>query len=247
LQFFAGDIAEARVYDVPLNEDEVGTLFRSGRPKRSNPGQPAEIAVGQFPAPTGDVLILKEDRLADIDSRDSVKKTSFCKIVPQLLAAKSVYCIDVSSSDFDPYVRLETVGGVKEAEITAKKGEAGRIVFRSPNAIHYRIVVASAVADQIGKYTLRLAFGRIGDLLDNRARRIAGAGPEERKQIVDEVEKELALDKALVTEADARLAQRLVNNLETVDRKHSADARRRFAAALEMARDPKARAVFKNR
>jgi serine/threonine protein kinase len=153
LQFFAGDIAEARVYDVPLNEEEIATLFRSGRPKRSDPAQSAEVAVDRFPAPTGDVLILKEDRLAQTDSRDTVKKTSFRKVYPQLLAAKSIYCIDVTTSDFDPYVRLETVSGEKAAETALSKGEAARIVYRTPNAIHYHIVVASGPATRVGAVT----------------------------------------------------------------------------------------------
>ena len=246
LQFFAGDIAEARVYDVPLNEEEIATLFRSGRPKRSDPTQSAEVTVDRFPAPPGEVLILKEDRLAPTDSRDTVKKTSFRKVYPQLLAARSIYCIDVVSSDFDPHIRLETMAGFKAGEASVSKGEAARIVFRTPNAGHYQMVVASATADQIGKYTLRLAFGKLGDLLENRGKRIARAEPNERKQIVDEVEKELEFDKTRVTEADARLALDLVRNLETVDKILAAHAQRRFAAVLDMATDPKARAAFNN-
>ena len=108
------------------------------------------------------------------------------------------------------------------------------------------MVVASATADQIGKYTLRLAFGKLGHLLENRGKRIARAEPNERKQIVDEVEKELEFDKTRVTEADARLALDLVRNLETVDKILAAHAQRRFAAVLDMATDPKARAAFNN-
>jgi formylglycine-generating enzyme required for sulfatase activity len=243
LQFFTGDIAEARVYDVPLNEDEIATLFRSARPKRSS--APAEVPVGQFPTPTGDVLFLKKEELTQTDSRDRVKKTSYCKIVPQLLASKSIYCIDVTSSDFDPYVRLETQSGINVAEVAAGKGRAARIVYRTPGAGHYQIVVASNAPDQTGKYTLRLAFGRIGDLLENRGNRIAHVGPKERTQIVDEVEKELEFDKTRVTETDARLALRIVNNLQAVDAKLSAQVYQRFGAVLATATDPGARAIFK--
>ena len=46
LQFFNGGIAEVRVYDVPLNEEEIAHLFRSGRPERSGEAVPVVQAGG---------------------------------------------------------------------------------------------------------------------------------------------------------------------------------------------------------
>ncbi|HMF15823.1 MAG TPA: LamG-like jellyroll fold domain-containing protein, partial [Gemmataceae bacterium] len=50
LQFFKGDIAEVRVYDTPLNEQEVDNLFRTGRPTSQ------EVAKG-----TANGLVVKEE------------------------------------------------------------------------------------------------------------------------------------------------------------------------------------------
>ncbi len=72
LQFFTGDIAEVRVYDVPLNEGEIATLFRSGRPK---PGPAASVPAGPSPLDKLDPAnIAPQDRLEKIPELVAVLK-----------------------------------------------------------------------------------------------------------------------------------------------------------------------------
>src|SRR5262249_14388870 len=73
LQFFNGNIAEIRLYDVPLNEEEIATLFRSRRPNRVLPG--GEAVAGPSPLDKLDPeKIAPQDRLDKIPELVAVLK-----------------------------------------------------------------------------------------------------------------------------------------------------------------------------
>jgi hypothetical protein len=93
-------------------------------------------------------------RLTAKDVLDDVRKDSHHKVHEVRLTAGRVYQIDLRSSEFDPYLRLEDSGRKRLAEDDDSGGQLNaRLEFQAPATGPYRIVVTS-YKRHTGSYTL---------------------------------------------------------------------------------------------
>src|SRR5262249_20257828 len=88
-------------------------------------------------------LLQVQNRLADTDPLDK-KLKHFCKTHPVKLAAGKVYQIDLKSTDFDAFLRLESADGKELAYDDdsggGSTGQDARIVYAAKQDGDYRII-----------------------------------------------------------------------------------------------------------
>jgi hypothetical protein len=92
--------------------------------------------------------------LSASDTKDSVRKASYCKVYTLQLAMGKSYQIDMRSNRVDSYLRLEGGGGAQVAEDDDSGGALNaRIVFNCEADGTYRIV-ATTLAGGTGPFSL---------------------------------------------------------------------------------------------
>ena len=97
---------------------------------------------------------------------DRVRQGSYQQVHEIKLKAKNTYSIDLTSSDFDTYLRLEdTKGTFLSQNDDGGDGLNSRLVFRPTQDGTYRIVVTSFRPKQIGVYQLTVRKSELGQLL----------------------------------------------------------------------------------
>jgi hypothetical protein len=98
-----------------------------------------------------------QDKLTDQDPLDKVKTKSHCKIYPLKMSPKRAYTIDLRSSDFDAYLRIEDANGKSLAEDDdGGDGTNARLVFVPPSAGTYKIIATTFEANETGAFTLEI-------------------------------------------------------------------------------------------
>jgi hypothetical protein len=103
------------------------------------------------------------------DPVDRVLTRSHRKVLEQVLDARHTYVIDLSSTAFEPYLRLEDLAGTPLAH---NGGTASaRLVFTPAKTGPYRIIATSRGPDKVGPFKLEV---RTTDNRKGAARRIAG-------------------------------------------------------------------------
>lgn len=110
------------------------------------------------PPATGVVDLLKvTKKLTDTDSLDKLRQKSFHRVHTVKLKAGVEYTIDLTSNEFDPFLRLEDSKGKQLAEDDDSGGDLNaRLIFRAPADGEYRIIVTSFDEGETGEYTLRV-------------------------------------------------------------------------------------------
>jgi hypothetical protein len=95
-----------------------------------------------------------EAELSDSDTKDSLRKASYCKVYTLQLTMGKTYQIDMRSNRMDSYLRLEGGGGAQVAEDDDSGGALNaRIVFNCAADGTYRIV-ATTLAGGTGPFSL---------------------------------------------------------------------------------------------
>jgi S1-C subfamily serine protease len=104
----------------------------------------------------GTLVFQKEALLTDKQPLDPVRKMCFCRTHMIRMAAGSVYTIDLASTDFNTYLRLEDPSGKQVAENDDGAGKLNsRIVFAPQAEGAYRVIVTTS--DPLEKGTYRLS------------------------------------------------------------------------------------------
>ncbi len=117
---------------------------------RSSGGDKQVHAVG----PGGLAL---EGGLGKDDPRDTVRKTSPCRIYQVRLSAGKTYKIDLESREFDTYLRVENAATQELAkDDDGGEGTNSRLAFRAPHDGVYRVIATSFAAGAAGSYRLRV-------------------------------------------------------------------------------------------
>jgi serine protease Do len=99
--------------------------------------------------------LLANGKLTDKSPLDKVRTKSFHHVETVNFKAGAEYTIELKSSDFDPFLRLEDPAGEKLAEDDDGAGDFNaKIVFRAPVDGEYRIVVTTFNEGETGAYTL---------------------------------------------------------------------------------------------
>jgi hypothetical protein len=118
-----------------------------------NPKEPKAVVVGEQPHVLKGELDAKSER-------DTVRTRSYRKVYLVSLQANQVYSIDLTSSAFDPYLRLEDPSGRRLSENSSGGGYLhARIVYPAPGDGVYRVIATTSRANATGRYELRLQQG----------------------------------------------------------------------------------------
>src|SRR5262249_6932171 len=107
------------------------------------------------------------------DPRDRVRTDSYHKVHRMRMQPGRVYQIDLASTAFDAYLRLEDAQGNQLAydDDSGEGHHNARIVFNPPRDEEYRVIVTSYDTRGTGAYTLtiRPRDGIVGELTANDA------------------------------------------------------------------------------
>jgi hypothetical protein len=97
-----------------------------------------------------------QGRLTEDDPFDRVRRRSRCKVHEVKLEAGRRYRIDLTSTAFDTYLRLEDDAGktLAENDDVSPNNLNSRLVFVAPRRATYRLVVTTYEAGQTGAYRL---------------------------------------------------------------------------------------------
>ena len=103
------------------------------------------------------VLLHETGKLSDADPIDPQRKGRRIKSYTVKLAADEQITIELDSTEFDAYLRLEDAAGKKIAEDDDSGGDTNaKIVFRAPKEGTYRIVVTTYDPGMTGAFTLNV-------------------------------------------------------------------------------------------
>jgi hypothetical protein len=137
------------VFNVYCGESggRVRSLVEFQRP----PTAPAVAPVGLEPTRNGRTV---NSSLADTDPKDSARTTSFAKVFPVRMRKGQSYVIDMVSTQFDPFLRLENAAGQQLAQDDDSGGfPNARIVYIAPEDGTYR-VIGTSFSPATGGFTL---------------------------------------------------------------------------------------------
>jgi serine protease Do len=110
---------------------------------------------GKVPAPAGTVVLQVEGKITGDDPMDKVRATCRHKVHSFKVAAGMSYTIDLESTDFDAYLRIEDSAGKQLAEDDDSAGEFNsRVALRPAKDDTVRIIVTTCDPGQLGDYRL---------------------------------------------------------------------------------------------
>ncbi len=120
---------------------------------RGNPAGPDRQE--KIPSAGGDVIFTKNGKLTTDDPKDKVKTECHHQVHEVQLQAGAIYTLELTSPDFDAFLRLEE----KDAKPLAADDDSGghfaaRIVFRPEKTGVFRLAVTTADPGQAGAYLL---------------------------------------------------------------------------------------------
>jgi len=194
----------------------------------------------------GGMSLKLKDELTKDDAKDKMLKNSYHKAHAFKMTAGRGYRIDLKSTEFDPFLRLEDPSGKQVAfDDDSGGGLDAMIVYKAKESGEYKVIATSFRPDQTGKYTLIIAEASPADLLVFRAKSIVTSPPAERKAILADLKKHFAEKKDKLTTQDAMMAMQVATGLEQADRKLAAEAYTSFSKALAQASNPQVARIAK--
>ena len=189
--------------------------------------------------------IVIEGELLASDPPDKTLSKSRAKVHVVELQAKKQYRIDLKSSAFDAFLRLENANGTMiGVDDDSGGGTDARFVFSAPTTGIYRIVATSYVPQQVGKYRLTVAEASGIESIMARIQSYANLDKTERARLLDEIKARLVSQKAGPDKASADIVTAVVSQMETAvgqDPSLAAETATRcdeFAAILLTSKDP---------
>jgi serine protease Do len=141
-------------YAIP-SENVLALLpdLKSGKLAPAPPPPPPAPPVAKKSDPN--VLLQETGKLTDADLQDPQRKGRRMKSYAVKLAAEEQVTIELNSTEFDAYLRLEDSGGNKIAEDDDSGGDQNaKIVFRASRDGTYRIIVTTFDPNMTGAFTL---------------------------------------------------------------------------------------------
>src|SRR5262245_8638945 len=127
---------------VPLTLAVLAVTLVLGRPASA-------VAQGKKP------ILTKTDQLTADDPKDKVRTDSHHKVHSVKLASGKFYQIDMTSRDFDTYLRLEDPEGNEVAtDDDGGEGLNARIVYGAKNAGDHKVIATSFAGGKTGNYNL---------------------------------------------------------------------------------------------
>jgi thiol-disulfide isomerase/thioredoxin len=192
----------------------------------------------------GEMLLSKSESLTDDDEKDTKLKNAHRKVYKIKLSEGKAYRIDLTSKDFDAFLRLEDPKG-KEVAFNDDVGPGNlnsRIVYLATKSGEYSII-ATSFDGKTGAFKLEVMPANDAEIAEARLQaRLAGfaeATPEEQKKFIAEVTKELAKKGENVTLKDAQLAAAVAMGIDEGDVKFARSTIESFITIFDGAADKK--------
>jgi thiol-disulfide isomerase/thioredoxin len=167
-------------------------------------------------------VLKKSEELTDQDKKDTKMKASYAKVYKVMLKKDTAYRIDLTSDDFDTFLRLEDAKGKEVAfnddvDLQAKNLNS-RVIYYVAKAGEYRVVVTTFEANKTGKFNLDVKLANDKETADarlmNRIDRYIESTPAERKAIVRDFTKRLSDKEGKITIQDAQMAIQVAFNTD---------------------------------
>jgi thiol-disulfide isomerase/thioredoxin len=167
-------------------------------------------------------VLKKSEELTDQDNKDTKMKTSYAKVYKVMLKKDTAYRIDLTSDDFDTFLRLEDAKGKEVAfnddvDLQAKNLNS-RVIYYVAKAGEYRVVVTTFEASKTGKFNLDVKLANDKETADarlmNRIDRYIESTPAERKAVVRDFTKRLSDKEGKITIQDAQMAIQVAFNTD---------------------------------
>jgi thiol-disulfide isomerase/thioredoxin len=163
-----------------------------------------------------EVLLGKTDGLTAKDEMDTKLKTSYRKVYKVKLTEGMAYRIDLTSKDFDTFLRLENAAGKEVAfnDDVAPNDLNSRILYAAPKTGEYRIIVTTFVAKTTGLFVLEMTLATEAEAKEARFQaRVDGfwdSPRAEQKKVLLEVTKDFQDKGDKLALKDAQLVVSLV-------------------------------------
>ena len=185
-------------------------------------------------------LFQKSGELTDKDSFDKIQKRSYSKVHEMKMEAGKVYRIDISSKDFDTFLRVEDANGKMLGfdDDGAGKGFDSRLIFKAPNDGDYRLIVTSFPPAETGKYLLTVTEPSKSDMLVMRARDFPKLAGEERTKVLEDLVAHFEAQGKGLTQADGQLAFQVAFAMENSRMPGVGDWYLKFSKSLSQAENP---------
>src|SRR5262249_1024594 len=143
----------------------------------------------------GELAFKKIESLTDDDSKDTKLKGSYAKTYTIQLTKGKAYRIDLSSSDFDTFLRLENAAGKELAfndDIDLQnKNLNSRLLFLAPKTGAYKLVVTTYEPGKTGAFVLEAKPATEKEAFEARVNAYADLDGAEQRKIVVELTKKL--------------------------------------------------------
>ncbi len=187
------------------------------------------------------VLFGKVDSLVESDSKDTKLKASRSKTYTVKLEAGVAYRIDLSSKDFDTFLRLESSTGKEVAfnDDFAAKSLDSRIIFMPGKSGEFKLIVTAFKAAATGNFVLEMVRASDAEAvdarIDNQIETFAILSQADRKQVILAVTKKLHDKGEKLAQSDGMRAFKLGMELEIEDLKLARESYKEFAKAFAAA------------
>lgn len=182
------------------------------------------------------VLFGKIDSLVESDAKDTKLKASHAKTYTVKLDAGVAYRIDLSSKDFDTFLRLENAAGKEvsfndDIDVAAKNLDS-RIIYMPSKSGEFKLVVTTFAAGKTGNFVLEMVRASEAEAadarMDNQIETFAKLSPDDRKQLILAVTKKLHDRGEKLTQSDGMRAFKLGMELEIEDVKMARESYKDF-------------------
>jgi thiol-disulfide isomerase/thioredoxin len=212
----------------------------------------AGLLVGQRAlAQDKDKLLSKSDSLTDKDQKDTKMKNSYRKVFTVKLTEGQAYKIDLSSTDFDTFLRLENAKGKELAfndDIDPKNLDS-RLIFVAPKTEEYKIIATTFEAGKTGLFTVEVAKATEEEAKEARlvsqVERYASLSEADRQDVMQRVTKRFQDRDGKLTIPDAQLAIQLYFASEDVNIKHAKEVNQALVKIFEGAENKQVAGVTK--
>ncbi len=187
-----------------------------------------------------DVPVTRSGHLRSTDAMDEIYPNSPFKSFKQKVKAGTAYKADLTSTDFDAFLRVhEPDGKVLLAEDDGAGGTNARAVFRAKQDGEYQFIVTTH--DRLfGAFQLKILEATADDVLVANVRNLPELAAPERTETISQVQEKLKARGKDLAPSDMRVAVGLLNGLERLS--DGQEAGREILAMkeiLQVSMDPK--------
>ena len=169
------------------------------------------------------VVFKKAESITMDDPKDTKIKRSYAKTYKVKLQEGKAYKLELSSAEYDTFLRVENADGKELAfhdDIDYPANTNSRLIFVAPKTDEYR-VIATTFDGKTGPFTLEIRMASAAEaaraLLLTRVERTGTLEAAERKQLVRDVVKQLEGQGGKLTAEDLQMAHMLTFPLENSD------------------------------